>query len=157
MNEVRFMLNGSEVISNEDPTKRLLDVLREGFGLVGVKEGCGEGECGGCAVLVDHKIMNSCITPLGAIHGKSIITIEGFSETERGLAIRSAFENFGSVQCGICTPGMVIATESLLSANPNPNEEEIRDGLSGNLCRCTGYNMIVSAIKYLVEEEGDLW
>lgn len=157
MNEVKFTLNNQEVISTADQTMRLLDILREEFGLVGVKEGCGEGECGGCAVLIDHKIVNSCITPLGAVHGKEVITIEGLSETLRGKTIRAAFEQHGSVQCGICTPGMVIATESLLSANPRPTEAEIRDGLSGNLCRCTGYNMIVKAIEYLVEEEGDLW
>lgn len=157
MNEVRFELNNESVVTTADPTKRLLDILRDEFGLVGVKEGCGEGECGGCAVLVDHKIMNSCITPLGAIHGKSVVTIEGFSQTLRGKTIQKAFEAHGSVQCGICTPGMVIATESLLSANPRPTEAEIRDGLSGNLCRCTGYNMIVRAIEYLVEGEGDLW
>lgn len=157
MNEVRFTLNNEEVVTTQDPTKRLLDVLRVEFGLVGVKEGCGEGECGGCAVLLDHKIVNSCITPLGNVVGRNVTTIEGLTETVRGKAIQKAFEAFGSVQCGICTPGMVIATESLLSANPTPTEQEIRDGLSGNLCRCTGYNMIVRAIEHLVEEEGDLW
>lgn len=157
MNEVRFMLNGKEVISKEDPTKRLLDILREDFGLVGVKEGCGEGECGSCAVLLDHKIVNSCVTPLGNVQGRSVMTIEGFNDTQRGKAIKEAFKDFGSVQCGACTPGMVIATESLLSDEAKPTEEEIRVGLSGNLCRCTGYNAIVQAIEYLVKEEGDLW
>lgn len=157
MNEIRFTLNGEEVITKQDPTKRLLDILREEFGLVGAKEGCGEGECGGCAILLDHKIVNSCITPLGNVHNREVVTIEGFSKTARGRVIKKAFEAFGSVQCGICTPGMVIATESLLSANPKPTEDEIREGLSGNLCRCTGYNMIVSAIMHIVAEEGDLW
>jgi carbon-monoxide dehydrogenase small subunit len=157
MNEVKFILNGKEVSIKEDPTKRLLDILRTSFGLVGVKEGCGEGECGGCAVLLNHKIVNSCLTPLANVEGQEVMTIEGLMETKRGQTIRKAFEDHGSVQCGICTPGMVIATESLLSANPSPNEAEIRDGLSGNLCRCTGYNMIVQAITYLVEEEGYLW
>lgn len=157
MNEIKFKLNGEEETLMMDPTLRLLDVLRDEFNLVGVKEGCGEGECGGCAVLVDHKIMNSCITPLANVHGKEVVTIEGFSKTARGKAIQKAFEAFGSVQCGICTPGMVIATESLLCANPKPTEAEIREGLSGNLCRCTGYNMIVEAIEHLVNEEGDLW
>ncbi len=157
MNEVKFILNGETVVTTEDPTKRLLDVLRTGFGLFGPKEGCGEGECGGCAVLLNKKIVNSCITPLGNVHGLEVVTIEGLMKTKRGQTIQKAFEDHGSVQCGICTPGMVIATESLLSANPNPTEAEIRDGLSGNLCRCTGYNMIVKAVQYLVDEEGYLW
>lgn len=157
MNDVRFVLNGEEVVTTSDPTSRLLDVLRTEYGLVGSKEGCGEGECGGCAVLLDHKIVNSCITPLANVHGREVVTIEGFSETLRGKVIRDAFANHGAVQCGICTPGMIIATESLLNANPRPTELEIRDGLSGNLCRCTGYNMIVNAVQYLVDKEGDLW
>ena len=157
MVEVKFELNGETVITKEDPTKRLLDVIRTSFGLTGPKEGCGEGECGGCAVLIDHKIMNACITPLGNVHGKSVVTIDAFAKTQRGQTIRKAFETHGAVQCGICTPGMVIATESLLHANPNPTEAEIREGLSGNLCRCTGYNMIVKSILSLVEKEGSLW
>jgi carbon-monoxide dehydrogenase small subunit len=157
MNEIKFVLNGEPVVVSDDPTKRLLDILRGSFNLVGVKEGCGEGECGGCAVLIDHKITNSCITPLGSVIGKEVMTIEAFSQTSRGKALRKAFEDEGSVQCGICTPGMIIASESLLHANPNPTELEIRDGLSGNLCRCTGYNMIIKAIQAVVEKEGDLW
>lgn len=157
MSEMRFTLNGEEVTTSSAPTSRLLDVLRHEFGLFGSKEGCGEGECGGCAVLLDHKIVNSCLTPLGNVRGRDIVTIEGLSDTLRGKVIGEAFAAAGAVQCGICTPGMIIATESLLNANPSPSEEEIRDGLSGNLCRCTGYNMIVKAIQYLVEEEGDLW
>lgn len=157
MSEVRFVLNNEEVIVNEDRTKRLLDVLRETLGMVGVKEGCGEGECGGCAVLLDHKIVNSCITPLGNVEGRRVMTVEGLMETDRGKAIMEAFSKFGSVQCGACTPGMVIATESLLHHNNAPTEEQIREGLSGNLCRCTGYNMIVDAILDLAEKGGDLW
>jgi len=157
MSEMKFTLNGEEVTTSSAPTSRLLDVLRHEFGLFGSKEGCGEGECGGCAVLLDHKIVNSCLTPLGNVRERDIVTIEGLSKTLRGKVIGEAFAAAGAVQCGICTPGMMIATESLLSANPSPSEEEIRDGLSGNLCRCTGYNMIVKAIQYLVEEEGDLW
>lgn len=157
MSEVRFYLNDEEVIVNEDRTKRLLDVLRETLGMVGVKEGCGEGECGGCAVLLDHRIVNSCITPLGNVEGRSVVTIEGLMSTKRGEAIMEAFSAFGSVQCGACTPGMVIATESLLHHNPKPTEAEIREGLSGNLCRCTGYNMIVDAVLDLAQKGGDLW
>ena len=157
MTEVKFNLNGKEVVAKGNPTRRLLDVLRHDFELFGSLEGCGEGECGGCAVLVDHKIVNSCITPLGNVLGREVVTIEGLSETLRGKTIREAFAKNGAVQCGACTPGMVIATESLLHANPKPNEAEIRLALSGNLCRCTGYNMIIKAVRYLVEEEGDLW
>ena len=157
MNEVRFVLNGEETVSKADATSRLLDILRHDYGLFGSKEGCGEGECGGCAILLDHKIVNSCVTPLGNVHGRDVVTIEGLSETLRGKVIREAYASHGAVQCGICTPGMIIATESLLNSNPKPTEAEIRVGLSGNLCRCTGYNMIVNAVQYLVEEEGDLW
>ena len=157
MNEIKFNLNGTEVTVAKDPTCRLLDVLRDDFSLFGPKEGCGEGECGGCAILLDSKIVNSCITPVGNVQGKTVVTIEGLSETARGKAIAEAFASHGAVQCGICTPGMIIATESLLNANPTPTEEEIRDGLSGNLCRCTGYNMIVAAVASLAEEGGGLW
>lgn len=157
MNEVKFILNGEETISKADPTSRLLDVLRHDYKLFGSKEGCGEGECGGCAILLDHKIVNSCITPLGYVQGREVMTIEGFSQTLKGKVIKEAYAAHGAVQCGICTPGMIIATESLLNSNPKPTEDEIREGLSGNLCRCTGYNMIVKAVQYLVEEEGDLW
>lgn len=157
MNRVKFILNGKKVESIEDPTKRLLDILREEFGLTGVKEGCGEGECGACSVLMDGKVIKSCIVPLGAVYGREIVTVEGFIKTNRGKAIQKAFEKAGAVQCGMCTPGMVMAVESLLNVNPVPNEEEIREALSGNLCRCTGYNMIIQAVQYLVKEGGGLW
>jgi len=157
MKNVVFLLNGKTVEYHGDPTKRLLDILREDYGLFGSKEGCGEGECGGCAVLLDYKIVNSCITPLATVHGKEVITIEGLSESLAGKIIKKAFEDHGSVQCGICTPGMMIATASLLHYNSNPSEAEIREGLSGNLCRCTGYNMIVKAVQSLAEEESGLW
>ncbi|MDA3846489.1 MAG: 2Fe-2S iron-sulfur cluster-binding protein [Vallitaleaceae bacterium] len=157
MSKVTFVLNGQAVESSENPTKRLLDILREDHGLVGAKEGCGEGECGGCAVLLDYKIVNSCLTPLGSVQDKQVITIEGLSLSTEGQTIKKAFEDYGSVQCGICTPGMMIATASLLHHNQKPTEAEIREGLSGNLCRCTGYNMIVKAIQYLADEKGELW
>jgi len=157
MNEIKFSLNGIEVTSKSDPTSRLLDILRHEFELFGSKEGCGEGECGGCAILLDHKIVNACITPLANVSGRDVVTIEGLSETVRGKTIQKAYADHGAVQCGICTPGMIIATESLLHSNPKPTEAQIREGLSGNLCRCTGYNMMVKAVQYLVAEEGDLW
>lgn len=157
MEEIKFELNGETVVINEEPTKRLLDILRDNFNLLGVKEGCGEGECGGCAVLVNHQIMNSCITPIGNIAGKSVMTIEGFSKTDRFKVLEEAFKEQGAVQCGACTPGMIIASESLLNSNNNPTEDEIREGLSGNLCRCTGYNMIIKAIQLAVERGEGLW
>ncbi|HPJ20780.1 MAG TPA: (2Fe-2S)-binding protein [Clostridia bacterium] len=157
MTEIKFVLNGENVTIDVDPTKRLLDVLREDFGLTGVKEGCGEGECGACSVLVDNEIVSSCLMPVGNAIGKDIVTIDGFSKTERYRVIHGAYEDEGAVQCGFCIPGMVIATESLLNKNPNPTEEEIRDALSGNLCRCTGYNMIVTAVLRAAERGRGLW
>ena len=146
-----FTVNGSTVTVNAPPLARLLDVLREDLGLHGVKEGCGEGECGACAVLLDGRIVNSCITPLASVAGRSIVTIEGYRGTVRYGVIEEAFSDAGGVQCGFCTPGIVMATEAILSANPQPTQEEIRHGLSGNLCRCTGYNMIVEAVRLASE------
>lgn len=157
MAEIKFILNNKEVSVKADATKRLLDVLREDFGLYGVKEGCGEGECGACSVLVNNEIVSSCLIPAGNIAGKEVITIDEFKKTERYRIINEAFEDEGAVQCGFCIPGMIIAAESLLNKNPDPDEEEIRDGLSGNLCRCTGYNMIVRAIQRAAERGGGLW
>lgn len=157
MEEIRFLLNDLEVVVKEDPTKRLLDVLRESFNLISMKEGCGEGECGGCAVLVNHQIMNACITPLANVAGKEVITMEGFSKTERYQVLKEAFEEQGAVQCGACTPGMLIASEALLHNNSHPTCAEIKEGLSGNLCRCTGYNMIIEAIQRAVERGDNLW
>lgn len=157
MEKIKFKLNGKEINMFVDPSARLLDILREQYGLVGVKEGCGEGECGACAVLINEVIVNSCIVPMGTINNKSIVTIEGFSKTKRYDVIKEAFEDEGAVQCGFCTPGMIIASQSLLNKNPHPTEEEIRIGLSGNLCRCTGYNMIIKAVKTASKKGEGLW
>ena len=143
---VSFVLNGKPVQLEADPLRRLLDVLREDFGLTGTKEGCGEGECGACAVLLDGELVNSCLLPVMAAEGRQIVTIEGYRETPRFQVLSACFERAGAVQCGFCTPGMLLAAEALLSHNPMPTEAEIREGLSGNLCRCTGYTAIVSAI-----------
>lgn len=154
---IRFKLNfeDREIVIN--PLKRLLDVLREDMGFTGVKEGCGEGECGACSVIIDGKLINSCMVPIGTVEGKEVLTIEGLQQTERYNVLKDSFEEAGAVQCGFCTPGMIMASEALLSKNPHPSEDEIREGLSGNLCRCTGYNMIIDAIK-LAEKRGDgLW
>ena len=157
MANIKFRLNGVPVSLDTDPSRRLLDVLREDFELTGVKEGCGEGECGACAVLFNHEIVNSCSVPLANCIGKDIVTIEGFAKTSRYTIIKEAFEEEGAVQCGFCTPGMIIASESLLNKNPNPTDQEIKIGLSGNLCRCTGYNMIIKAIKKAAKDGDGIW
>jgi carbon-monoxide dehydrogenase small subunit len=154
---LQFILNNREVSLDTDPLRRLLDVLREDFNLTGVKEGCGEGECGSCAVLLDGKIVNSCLLAVGTVDKREVVTIEAFRETERYRALEDAFIEAGSVQCGFCTPGFIIAAESLLRENPNPDEQEIREAISGNLCRCTGYNMIVEGIKIASERGRGLW
>lgn len=157
MTDIKFKLNNEKVSIDRDPTMRLLDVLRDDFGLTGVKEGCGEGECGACSVLVDGDVVSSCLMSLGNASEKQIVTIEGFKETKKYEVLYQAYEDAGAVQCGFCTPGMIIASESLLNKNPHPAEDEIREGLSGNLCRCTGYNMIVKAVQMAAERGEGLW
>jgi len=127
--------------------ERLLDVLREQLRLTGTKEGCGEGECGACSVMIDGRIVNSCLVPAAQAEGCAIKTIEGIAVSENQLhAVQQAFIECGGAQCGICTPGMVMAAVDLLEKNPNPNQKEIRDGLAGNLCRCTGYMKIFESV-----------
>lgn len=139
------------------PTTRLLDLLREQFELIGSKEGCGEGECGACSILVNGLVQNSCLIPIGAVEGSDIVTIEGYSKTDRYKKLSECFSQAGGVQCGFCIPGMVMSSEALLSKNPNPSEAEIREGISGNLCRCTGYNMIVTAVDLAAKKGEGLW
>ena len=155
--KICFRLNGKDVAITTDPLRRLIDVLREDFGCKGVKEGCSEGECGACSVILDGKIVTSCIIPVGAVRGREIMTIEGVRETEKGKIIVQAFADGGAVQCGFCIPGMVIAAYCLLKENPDPTEEEIRLGISGNICRCTGYDLIVESIRLAVKRGGDIW
>ena len=157
MTEIKFKLNGVDKVVHTDPSRRLLDVIREDFNLTGPKEGCGEGECGACAVLLNEKIVNSCSVPLANVDGQEVITIEGFSESKQYQVIKDAFSFTGGVQCGFCTPGMIIATQSLLRHNPHPTDYEIKIGLSGNLCRCTGYNMIIEAVKKAAKDGEGLW
>lgn len=155
--QIEFQLNGDLVHTNRPAGDRLLDVLREDFGLTGVKCGCGEGECGACSILLNGKLVNSCMVAVGNVLSQSVVTIEGYSKTERFQIVQKAYDTAGAVQCGFCTPGMIMATEALLSANSNPTEEEIREGLSGNLCRCTGYNMIVNAVSLAAKEGKGSW
>ncbi len=157
MAEINFVLNGKDVSIDADPLKRLLDVLREDFKETGVKEGCGEGECGACSVLLDGKLVNSCMIPVGTIQGMEIVTPRGFSKTSKGKVIVESFADSGAVQCGFCTPGMMMAAEALLEKNNNPDEAEIREALSGNLCRCTGYDLIVKGVKISAERGKNLW
>jgi len=156
-NEIVFRLNGEETVYTGDPAGRLLDVLRDELMLTGTKCGCREGECGACAIIIDGKLTNSCLVAMGSIAGADVVTIEGYSKTERFAALDKAFESVSAVQCGFCIPGMIMASECLLAANPNPSEEEVRVGISGNLCRCTGYNSIVRAIGVAAREGSGLW
>jgi carbon-monoxide dehydrogenase small subunit len=126
--------------------ERLLDVLRQQLQLSGTKEGCGEGECGSCAVLMDGILVNSCLVPVLQAAGSSVITIEGLSAGETLHVLQEAFLECGGAQCGICTPGMILAAVHLLNGTPEPTTQEIREGLSGNLCRCTGYSQIIDAV-----------
>jgi carbon-monoxide dehydrogenase small subunit len=159
--KIELTVNARAVSLDTDPRRRLLDVLREELKLTGVKEGCGEGECGACAVLVGGRLVNSCLLPVGYLAGapEEIITIEGLRtlRAERFAVLEAAFREAGSVQCGFCTPGIVMAAEALLSANPDPGEAEIREALSGNLCRCTGYQMIVEGIRIAARRGAGLW
>lgn len=154
---VRFTLNGRVVVSTAKANERLLDVLRNEFRLTGVKCGCKEGECGACSVILDGRLANSCLVAIGSIEGSTVMTIEGYRETERYAALDKAYASVSAVQCGFCIPGMILASECILAKNPNPSEAEIREGMSGNLCRCTGYNAIVQAIVIAAEEGKGLW
>ena len=145
--QVRCRVNGADVTLDGHPMARLLDVLRTGLGLTGTKEGCGEGECGACAVLLDGELVNSCLVPLRHADGSSIVTIEGIARDDRLHPVQEAFIACGGAQCGICTPGMVLAAVALLERNASPSDDDIRVALAGNLCRCTGYMRIFQAIR----------
>ena len=144
--KITFVVNGKPVTVRAFAMERLLDVLRIQIGLTGTKEGCGEGECGSCSVLVDGALVNSCLIPVLQASGTHITTIEGLATDKRLHALQQAFLDFGGAQCGICTPGMILAAVHLLSKNPQPTGADIREGLSGNLCRCTGYMQIFEAV-----------
>jgi len=157
MSKIVFTLNSKKVEIDENPSMRLLDVLRRDFSFIGIKEGCGEGECGACAVLLNDELVNSCLVPLANVHNQDVLTIEGLSETKQGQLLQESYSQAGAVQCGICTPGMMMASHALLSKNPHPSREEIKIGLSGNLCRCTGYNMIINAVEKAAKKGEGLW
>lgn len=144
---IELRVNGHKRTFESYPMTRLLDVLREELGLTGTKEGCGEGECGACAVLLDGELVNSCLVPVLQVEGRSVLTVEGLETGGRLHPLQEAFAEAGGTQCGICTPGMILASYQLLSQFPHPTDEQIRDGLAGNLCRCTGYQKIFDAVK----------
>jgi carbon-monoxide dehydrogenase small subunit len=144
--EINCIVNGEPVRTRVYPMARLLDVLRETLHLTGTKEGCGEGECGACSILLDGALVNSCLVPALQADSATIRTIEGVAEQGKLHAVQRAFLECGGTQCGICTPGMVLATIKLLEIHPRPNDEEIRAGLAGNLCRCTGYGKIFESV-----------
>jgi len=139
-------INGTEQALDVHPMARLLDVLREELRLTGTKEGCGEGECGACSVLIDGQLVNSCLVPVLQVEGTEVRTIEGIATEEQLHAVQEAFIACGGAQCGICTPGMVIAAVNLLERNAHPDAQEIRTALAGNLCRCTGYMKIFESV-----------
>ena len=143
---IECTVNGTRSSFQAYPMARLLDVLREQAGLTGTKEGCGEGECGACAVLMNGAIVNSCLVPAVEADGADIRTIEGIANGAQLHAVQEAFLECGGAQCGICTPGMVIAAVALIERHPHPDDAEIREGLAGNLCRCTGYQKIFAAV-----------
>jgi aerobic carbon-monoxide dehydrogenase small subunit len=145
--KISFMLNGKEIHIDVPPDRRVLDILRENLHLTGTKEGCGTGECGACAILVDGQSRLSCLMLAAQLENRSVVTIEGIASDDELHPIQEAFVEQGAVQCGFCTPGMVISAVDLLQRNPSPTRSEIREGLSGNLCRCTGYQKIVDAVQ----------
>jgi len=143
---ITFNVNNESRTVDTFPMARLLDVLREQLHLTGTKEGCGEGECGACTVILDGQIVNSCLVPIAQVNGSNITTIEGVAHDDQLHTVQQAFIDHGGAQCGICTPGMVLAAVDLLNRNPEPSEAEIRSGLAGNLCRCTGYMKIFESV-----------
>jgi carbon-monoxide dehydrogenase small subunit len=147
MTPITFTINGHQQTIEAPPLKRLLDVLREDLHLTGAKEGCGEGECGACAVIINGDLVNSCLIPALQAEGAETTTIEGIAIDEKLHPIQQCFLENGGAQCGICTPGMILATHHLLEKNPHPTLLQIQEGLNGNLCRCTGYTRIFEAVK----------
>jgi len=144
--EVSFTVNGTKQVVRAYPMERLLDVLRHRLGLTGTKEGCGEGECGSCSVLMDGMLVNSCLVPLLQAQGARIVTVEGLAKGSQLHALQQALLECGGAQCGICTPGFLMAALHLLNEKPQPTVEDIKEGLAGNLCRCTGYAQICEAV-----------
>lgn len=151
---IKLTINQQVYELQVNPEQRLIDLLRDQLGLTGTKEGCGQGECGACTVIMDKKPVNACLILAFQADGKEILTIEGLGTEDNLHPIQESFLHQGAVQCGYCTPGMILSAKALLDKTPNPSEEEIRRGISGNLCRCTGYQKIVDAVKEAAEVLG---
>jgi carbon-monoxide dehydrogenase small subunit len=143
---IRFTLNGASVSVETAGSRRLLDVLREDLGKTGTKEGCGEGECGACSVVIDGQVVDSCLVAVGQVEGTNVTTVEGLATGGSVSQLQQAFVAHGAAQCGICTPGMLLAAHVLLQRNRRPNADDVRAALAGNLCRCTGYTKIIEAV-----------
>ena len=152
---IQFKVNDDSVSLEVEPHWTLLRLIRDELGLIGTKEGCGEGDCGACTVLVDGRAVNSCLILAIDVDGKAITTIEGLNQGDELHPLQKAFMEKGAVQCGFCTPGMILTAKALLDQNPNPSEEEIRFAIAGNLCRCTGYAKIVNAIQAVAEKNNE--
>ena len=157
--EIRFKLNGIDKIIDTDPSRRLLDFLREEFNLTGAKEGCGEGECGACTIILDGKAVHACLIMTGQIDGSELITIEGLADSGQLDILQESFIKNTAIQCGYCTPGMIMSAKALLMHNPSPSIEEIKEAIAGNICRCSGYAQIISAVSEasdtMVKREAD--
>lgn len=149
---ISFNLNGNDITVNAAPQKRLLDLLREDLGLTGTKEGCGEGECGACTVLLDGEAVHSCLTLACQLDGRTVVTIEGLEQNGEMDRIQRFFVEETAIQCGYCTTGMIMSTKALLMHHKSPTEEEIRNALAGNICRCSGYTQIIRAVKRSAQE-----
>ncbi len=145
--QIEFKVNGKSCSLDICPTMRLIDLLRDELGLTGTKEGCGEGECGACTVIIDGEAVNSCLVLAPQVRGKEIITVEGLAGDGELDSLQQKFIEHSAVECGFCTPGMLMSAKALLMKNPHPSEEEIRQALAGNLCRCSGYSKIIEAVK----------
>lgn len=152
--EVDFVLNGNQIRMKIEDHWTLLHLLREEMGLTGVKEGCGSGECGACTVIVDGLAVNSCIYLAAGVAGKEVLTIEGLAAADGTLhPLQRSFVENGGIQCGFCSPGMILSSKALLDENPNPSEDEIKHALAGNLCRCTGYTQIFESVKAVIDKD----
>lgn len=151
--QIQFHVNGKLHRIDVDPRKRLIDILRDNLNLTGTKEGCGEGECGSCTVILDGQAVNSCLVLASQVRDKEVITVEGLAPNGEFDPLQKSFMDHGAVQCGYCTPGMLMSAKALLMKNPHPTEKDIHDAIAGNICRCTGYNKIVAAIKNAAEEK----
>lgn len=151
---IKCLVNGKEVKAEVAADRLLVDFLREELGLTGTKRGCGIGECGACTVIIDGRTANSCLVPAVTIDGKSVVTIEGLATGDKLHPLQQSFIDHGAVQCGYCTPGMLLSAKALLDKNPGPSRQEIRQAMSGNICRCTGYSKIIDAVEAAAKQGG---